>query len=92
MPPSMPPIFCLDCLVHLLDGFVARGHHHVLQHFDVAGHFGVDLHRQQILVAVHLDGDHAAAGRGLHLDQGDFLLHLLLHLLRLAHHLLHVAG
>ena len=44
MPPSMPPIFCLDLLVDLLDGFVAGGHDHVLQHLDVARHFRIDLH------------------------------------------------
>ena len=39
-----------------------------------------------------LTRDHAAAGGGFHVDQGDLLLQLLLHLLRLVHHLLHVAG
>ena len=45
-----------------------------------------------VLVAVHLDGDHAAAGRGFHANQRDLLLHLLLHLLGLLHHGLHVSG
>ena len=53
------------------------------KHFDVTGHFGIDLHAQQVLLAVHFDGDHAAAGRGLDANQGDLLLHALLHLLRL---------
>ncbi len=53
---------------------------------------GSILTASRFFCAVHLDGDHAAAGGGFHLDQGDILLHLFLHLLRLAHHLLHVAG
>ena len=92
MPPSMPPIFCWICVFHLLDGFAAGGHDHVLQHLDVARDFGIDLDGEQVLLAVHRHRDHAAAGGGLDPDLGDLLLHLLLHLLRLAHHLLHVAG
>jgi len=77
-------------LVHLLGGFVERGHHHVLQHLDIARHFRVDLHAQHILLAVHFDRDHSAAGGRLDADQRDLLLHLLLHLLGLFHHGLHV--
>ena len=55
----------LDLRFHLLDGFAAGGHDHVLQHLDIARHFGVDLDAEQVLLAVHLDGDHAAAGGGL---------------------------
>jgi hypothetical protein len=90
MPPSMPPIFDVRLLVHLLDGLAAGGHDHILQHLDIACHFGLDLDRQQVLVAVHLDRDHAAASRGFHPDQRDFLRQPLLHLLGLAHHLLHL--
>ena len=92
MPPSMPPIFGLDLRLHLLDGLAAGGDDHVLQHLDVAGHFGVDLDGEHVLLPVHLHRDHAAAGGGFDADLGDLLLELLLHLLRLAHHLLHVAG
>ena len=92
MPPSMPPIFCLIWSSIFLEGFAVRGQDHVLQHLDVARHFGIDLHGEQVLLSVHLHGDHAAAGGRFHFDLGDLLLHLLLHLLRLAHHLLHVAG
>src|SRR4029079_19593796 len=40
------------------------------------------------LRAVHGDGDHAAAGGGLHFQFDHLLLHALLHLLRLLHQLL----
>ena len=65
----MPPIFDCDLFVHFLRGFVEGGHHHVLQHLDIARHFGIDLHAEHVLVAVHLDGHHAAAGRSLHADR-----------------------
>jgi hypothetical protein len=80
----------LDFAIHLLDGLVAGGYDHVLQHLDIARHFGVDLDFEQVLLAVHLHGDHAAAGGGFDPDLGDLLLELLLHLLCLAHHLLHL--
>ena len=92
MPPSMPAHLLLNLAFHLLVGFAGGGHDEILQHLDVAGHFGVDLHREQVLLAVHLHAHHAAAGRGFHFDLRDLLLQLLLHLLRLPHHLLHVAG
>ena len=82
--PACRPSSAAICVVHLLDGLVAGGHDHVLEHLDIARDFGVDLHAEQILLAVHLDRDHAAAGGGLHADQRDLLLQLLLHLLRLA--------
>src|SRR4029079_918877 len=42
------------------------------------------------LRAVHGDGDHAAAGGGLHFQFDHLLLHALLHLLRLLHQLLRI--
>jgi len=59
---------------------------------DVARYFGIDLHGEHVLVSIHADRDHAAAGGGLHADLSDLFLHALLHLLRLLHHVLHVAG
>src|ERR1017187_6518808 len=82
----------LDLCLDLFDGLAARGQDHVLQHLHVAGHFGVDFDFQQVFLAVHAYRDHAAAGGGGDFDLCDLLLHLLLHLLRLAHHLLHIAG
>jgi hypothetical protein len=73
-------------------GFVKGRHHHVLQHLDVGGDFRVDLHGQNVLLAVHLDRHHASSGGGLHTDLRDLALEALLHLLRLLHHLLHVSG
>ena len=92
MPPSMPPIFCWISSSTFLTASLCAATNHVLQHLDVAGHLGLDLHREQVLLPVHGHRHHAAAGRGFHLDLRDLLLQLLLHLLRLAHHLLHVAG
>src|SRR5215469_6212794 len=82
----------LDLVVHLLYGLAGGGHDHVLQHLDITGNLGIDLHCQQVLLSIHLHRDHAAAGGGLHFDERDVLLQLLLHLLSLPHHLLHVAG
>src|SRR4029079_633417 len=84
--------FLLAFFVHLLGGFVAGGLDQILQHFDVAHYFGVDLDAGDVLVAVHLDGHHAAARRPFDADQRDLFLHLLLHLLGLLHHGLHVTG
>ena len=51
---------------------------------------GIDLEREHLLLAVHLHGDGAAAGGGFDDGAGEALLHLLLHLLRLAEHFLNV--
>src|SRR5215208_6729150 len=83
---------------HLLgraDRLVHGGLHHVLKKLDVLGvdRFRVDLQLQQLEVAAHLDGDHAAAGTGLDGGALQLLLrlgHLGLHLLDLLHHLVEV--
>ena len=75
MPPSMPPIFFCDFGVDFFHGVVAGGEHQVLQHFGVARSFGIDGHGEHILVAVHFDADHAAAGGAVDADQGDLGLH-----------------
>ena len=69
MPPSIPLIFRWVCSSTFLCGLVERRHHHVLQHLDVARRFGIDLHAETVLLAVHPDRDHPAAGRGLDSDQ-----------------------
>jgi hypothetical protein len=45
-----------------------------------------------MFLAVHFDGDHAAARGGFDADGGDLFLEALLHLLRLLHHGLEVAS
>ncbi len=52
--------------------------------------FGIDLHALHLLLAVHDDGHHAAAGGRLDAQIVHLLLQALLHLLRLFHHLLDV--
>src|SRR5688572_10938177 len=77
-----------ELLVHLAAGVVDGGHDQILQHLHVVlgDDLGIDLDRLQLLGAVHGDGDHAAAGRGLDAQLGHLLLQALLHLLRLLHH------
>src|SRR5438128_1869965 len=80
----------LDHLLRLPQRLVARGEDQVLEHLRILGvdDLAVDLDREQLLLAVALDGDHAAARRRVDFLLGDFLLqrlHLLLQLLRLLH-------
>ena len=79
----------LDGLVHLAAGLVDGGQHQVLEHLHVflAHHLGVDLEAAQLLLAVHLDLDDAAAGGGLDDERRDLGLDLLLRLLELLHQL-----
>ena len=81
MPPSMPPRLDFMASSTFCDSRVDGGGDEVLQHLDVAGLHDVRLNHdaQDLLLAVHLDGDAAAAGGGLDHD----LLHLFLQLLRL---------
>ncbi len=101
MPGSpIPPVALAISLLHEFLGlparFAERGHQHVLEHLDVfrVDRVRLDLHRQQLLLAVHAHGDHAAAGRALHLAAGQILLdarHLGLHFLGLLHQLAQVS-
>src|SRR6185436_624881 len=69
---------------------VDRRQDQVLQHADIIlrHDFRIDRDLLQVLVAVDRDGDHAAAGGGLHGELRHFTLQALLHLLRLLHHVL----
>ena len=80
-------------------GLVHRGNDHILQHFHIVGihRLGIDLHRNQLMLAVDRGADHAAAslgGEGLGLLLGLHPQHLLLHLLGLLEHgsLIHSTG
>src|SRR5262245_19109345 len=80
----------LHHVARLAQGLVRGGQHEVLQHLDVvaADHLGVDLDRDQLLLAVGLHGDHPAPGGRLDLLLGCLgldLFHLLLDLLRFLH-------
>src|SRR4051812_7216064 len=82
-------------LLRRAQALVDRGEHHVLQQLGVVGVDGLggDRDRLDDEVAADRDLHHAAAGGGLHLLVLELLLrgsHVLLHLLDLAHHLLHV--
>src|SRR5262249_61554925 len=77
-------------LARLAERFVAGGHHEVLQHLGLVlvDDLGVDLDRNDLLLAVGLDRHHAAARRGLDLLLADLFLergHLLLEALGLLH-------
>src|SRR5918997_1829743 len=91
------------CRVHLArgqllgraDSLVDGGLHHVLEHLDILGvdRAGVDRQLPQLQLAADLDGDHPAAGAGLHHLVLQLLLrlgHVGLHLLYLLHHLVQV--
>ena len=87
----------LQALVGTAAGFVEGGDDEVLEHLDVGGirtqagdRRGVDLQREHLLLAIHLHGDGAAAGGSFDDRRGEALIHLLLHLLRLAQHFLDV--
>src|SRR5512137_2686326 len=79
----------LDRLVHLAARFVDRGEHEVLEHLDVVlvDDLGVDLQAADLLLAVHLDLHHTAAGARLDHDGRDLGLDLLLRLRELLHQL-----
>ena len=95
----MPPVEPAEPgLLQLLGGaqrLVGGGEDHVLQELGVVGIDGLGSDRDRLdhEVAGDLDGDHAAAGRGLDLLVLELLLgghHVRLHLLDLLEHLLHV--
>src|SRR5713226_1248999 len=80
----------LDHLLRLPERLVARGKDQILEHLRILGidDLAVDLDREELLLAIALDGDHAPARRRVDLLPGDLLLqrlHLLLQLLRLLH-------
>ena len=83
-------------LLHLAEHLVDRRHDHVLQHLDVlrVDRLGLDREGEDLLLAVGLDRDHAAAGGGLVLPRLQLLDlgELFLHLLGLLEHLLHVSA
>src|SRR5439155_147621 len=89
-PAGEPAELLLHELARLPQRLVARGKHEVLQHLDVVAvhHLGIDLDRDDLLLAVRLDRHHAAAGRRLHPLLADLFLHrghLLLQFLRFLH-------
>src|SRR5688572_24553483 len=69
-----------------------RGENEILEHLDVVFRHDLGIERDllHLLVAVHDDGDHAAAGGGFDLRLAHLLLQALLHLLGLLHHLIDV--
>jgi hypothetical protein len=73
-------------------GVVQRGDDQILEHPDILfrDDLRIDLHGLNLLGAVDDDGDHAAAGVAFHAQLGHLLLQVLLHLLRLFHHVLDV--
>src|SRR5262245_7829935 len=80
----------LDELARLAQRLVAGGEHEVLEHLGIVlvDDLGVDLDRDDLLLAVGLHGHHAAAGRRLDLLLRDLFLHgghLLLQFLRFLH-------
>src|SRR4029079_4101725 len=64
----------------------------ILEHADLLfrDDLRIDLHGLHLLGAVDDDGDHAAAGVAFDAQLGHLLLQVLLHLLRLLHHVLDV--
>src|SRR6266404_6034099 len=74
-------------------GFVDRRAHQVLQHLVVlAGeNLRLDTHVHDLLLAVHLHGDHAAAGGSLHRHGIHLPLQIILQLLESREHLLESA-
>src|SRR4029453_6407763 len=84
--PGHPRHLARDQLPGLSQGLVGRGEHQVLEHLRIVGrhHLPVDLDRDELLIAVGLDDDHATAGRGFPL----LFAHLLLEGLQLGLELL----
>jgi len=76
-------------------GFVDSGEDEVFEECDVAsgraGGRGVDGDLLDDLLAVHADGDGAAAGGGFHGDVGQFGVHLVFHGLGLGEEFAHFA-
>src|SRR6202043_289032 len=74
-------------------GLVDGRHDEILEHRGVVlvHHLGIDLDRDQLLVAAHLDRDHTAADACLDHGLRQLAVQPLLHLLRLFHQLLHTA-
>src|SRR6185436_8364133 len=78
-------------LARLAQRLVGGGQYEILEHLDVvlAHDLGIDLDRDELLLAVGHHGHHAAAGRGFDGALAHFFLqrcHLLLQLLRFLHH------
>ena len=79
-----------EFFVDATPGLVDRGAKQILKHFLIFAFedFGFDAHFGELLLAVHLHDDHAAAGRGFDVHGFDLLLQALLHLPELRQHLL----
>src|SRR6266542_3541005 len=93
-PAEHPAHLLLHRLIGLAMRLGDRSDEQVLQHLHIVFRHDVRIERDPLylLVAVHDDGDHAAAGGRLDMRFGHLLLQALLHLLRLFHHALDVHG
>src|SRR6266404_2857908 len=79
-----------ELFVNAPGSFIDGGTHQVLQHLLVLArkNFRLNAHVHHLLLAIHLHGDHAAAGRSLHGHGIDLALQVFLHLPEPRKHLL----
>src|SRR5579862_3790533 len=86
--------FFLHGRLHLARGIIEGGDQQVLQHFPVRRKRRIDAHAARLVLAGHCNFHHSRAGLAFDLQRAQLLLHaahVLLHHLRLLHHLSDIA-
>src|SRR5688572_25514285 len=84
----------IDCLVNLARRIVESGNQKVLQHFAVRRQRRIDAYAAHLVLAGHYHFHHAGTRLALDFERAELLLHaahILLHHLRLLHHLADIA-